>query len=152
MTFLVSFCFCIFFSLQSTEEKYEYSHETEKTPSLQKDQKEQKDHTLKYETEDELLTKLWAMKLGKLNTEQRKFAEKIINDIFFEAEMNALTKNLVRVYQSPNRCDRVGTNGDDSRSSPGGVPLRIGDEAGDKEMNSSFLHLELSLKNPDIKV
>ncbi|XP_014271387.1 uncharacterized protein [Halyomorpha halys] len=50
----------------------------------------------KPESEWEVMAKGWALKLSKLATDQRLFAEKIINDTLFEAQMGTLTRNGVR--------------------------------------------------------
>ena len=54
------------------------------------------------ETEEDILAKGWAMKLKKLAPDQRRFAEKIINDTLFEAEMGTLTREGVRCGMYPN--------------------------------------------------
>lgn len=46
-------------------------------------------------TEEDILVKGWAMKLKKLAPDQRRFAEKIINDTLFEAETGTLTREGV---------------------------------------------------------
>lgn len=53
------------------------------------------------ETEEDILAKGWAMKLKKLAPDQRRFAEKIINDTLFEAEMGTLTREGVRCEMFP---------------------------------------------------
>lgn len=55
------------------------------------------------ETEEDILAKGWAMKLKKLTPDQRRFAEKIINDTLFEAEMGNLTREGVRFQTHPPR-------------------------------------------------
>ncbi|XP_076066943.1 uncharacterized protein LOC143040158 isoform X2 [Oratosquilla oratoria] len=52
------------------------------------------------ETEEDVIAKSWAFKLKKLTAEQRRFAEKIINDTLFEAEMGNLTREGVRFQTS----------------------------------------------------
>lgn len=52
------------------------------------------------ETEEDILAKMWAFKLKKLTKDQRRFAEKIINDTLFEAEMGNLTMETVRFQTS----------------------------------------------------
>lgn len=47
------------------------------------------------ENESDILAKGWAMKLSRLTHDQRRYAEKIINDTLFEAEMGTLTRNGV---------------------------------------------------------
>ncbi|KAK9891274.1 hypothetical protein WA026_013585 [Henosepilachna vigintioctopunctata] len=54
------------------------------------------------ETEEDILAKGWAMKLKKLAPNQRRFAEKIINDALFEAEMGTLIREGVRCGMYPN--------------------------------------------------
>lgn len=58
------------------------------------------DYFKRPETEEDILAKGWAMKLKKLAPDQRRFAEKIINDMLFEAEMGTLTREgeLCRMY------------------------------------------------------
>ncbi|CAH1396350.1 unnamed protein product [Nezara viridula] len=48
------------------------------------------------ESESEVVAKGWAMKLNRLSPDQRLFAEKIINDTLFEAQLGNLTRNGVR--------------------------------------------------------
>jgi hypothetical protein len=49
----------------------------------------------KSETESDFIAKGWCLKLTRLNSDQRCFAEKIINDTLFEAEMGTLTRHGV---------------------------------------------------------
>lgn len=49
----------------------------------------------KSETESDFIAKGWSLKLTRLNSDQRCFAEKIINDTLFEAEMGTLTRHGV---------------------------------------------------------
>ncbi|KAL1488632.1 hypothetical protein ABEB36_014432 [Hypothenemus hampei] len=53
------------------------------------------------ETEEDILAKSWAMKLKKLLPDQRRFAEKIINDTLFEAEIGTLTRDGVPFVMQP---------------------------------------------------
>lgn len=53
------------------------------------------------ETEEDIIAKGWAMKLKKLTPDQRRFAEKTINDTIFEAEMGTLTREGVHFQMSP---------------------------------------------------
>ncbi|XP_039967450.1 uncharacterized protein LOC120779305 isoform X2 [Bactrocera tryoni] len=46
----------------------------------------------KPETEADIIAKGWALKLNRLAADQKRFAEKIINDTLFEAENESLTK------------------------------------------------------------
>ncbi|XP_074027869.1 uncharacterized protein [Leptinotarsa decemlineata] len=48
------------------------------------------------ETEEDIMAKGWAMKLKKIPPDQRRFAEKNINDTIFEAEMGTLTREGVK--------------------------------------------------------
>ena len=54
------------------------------------------DYFKKPETEEDVLAKSWAYKLKRLSGDQKRFAEKIINDALFEAEMGNLTEGGVR--------------------------------------------------------
>ncbi|CAH0717477.1 unnamed protein product, partial [Brenthis ino] len=47
------------------------------------------------ENESDVIAKGWAMKLKRLKPDQRRYAEKIINDTLFEAEMGTLTRHGV---------------------------------------------------------
>ncbi|KAK2722646.1 hypothetical protein QYM36_002986 [Artemia franciscana] len=47
-------------------------------------------------TEEDIVAQSWAMKLKKLRPDQKRFAEKIINDTLFEAEMCTLTREGLR--------------------------------------------------------
>lgn len=49
----------------------------------------------KPESEMEIVARGWASKLNRIAPDQRCFAEKIINDIIFEAEMGTLTRERV---------------------------------------------------------
>ncbi|XP_050306378.1 uncharacterized protein LOC126743367 [Anthonomus grandis grandis] len=58
------------------------------------------------DTESEIIAKGWAMKLNRLAADQRRYAEKIINDTLFEGELGTLTRNGVRFLpssQTPSR-------------------------------------------------
>jgi hypothetical protein len=48
------------------------------------------------QTEENILAQGWAMKMKKLRPDQKRFAEKIINDMLFEAELCNLTREGVR--------------------------------------------------------
>lgn len=61
-------------------------NETLPSPSVYKEQ----------ETNADVVAKIWALKLNRLPEDQRIFAEKIINDVLFEAEMGTLTQQRVR--------------------------------------------------------
>lgn len=50
----------------------------------------------KPESESEIVARGWAIKLSRLAPDQRRFAEKIINDTLFEAELGTLTRYGVR--------------------------------------------------------
>lgn len=52
------------------------------------------------ENESDILAKGWAIKLNRLPPDQRRYAEKIINDTLFEAEMGTLTRNGVDFLSS----------------------------------------------------
>ena len=54
----------------------------------------------KPEGEEDVLAKSWAYKLKRLVGNQKLFAEKLINDILFEAEMGNLTREGVRHQMS----------------------------------------------------
>jgi hypothetical protein len=43
------------------------------------------------------LAKVWASKLKTLNSHQRIFAEKAVNDILFEAQLGTLNRNSVQI-------------------------------------------------------
>ena len=47
-------------------------------------------------TEEDFIAKGWAIKLKRLPPDQKRFAEKMINDIIFEAEMGNLTSEGAR--------------------------------------------------------
>ncbi|XP_075985516.1 uncharacterized protein LOC142982728 [Anticarsia gemmatalis] len=51
--------------------------------------------------EEEILAQCWAMKLKKLTAEQRLYAEKIINDTLFEAELGTLTRHGATFNSEP---------------------------------------------------
>ncbi|CAG5000597.1 unnamed protein product [Parnassius apollo] len=64
------------------------------------------------DSESDIIAKGWALKLKRLSAGQRRYAEKIKNDILFEAEMGSLSRNGVQIlsassptytysYQSP---------------------------------------------------
>ncbi|XP_076284026.1 uncharacterized protein LOC143210759 [Lasioglossum baleicum] len=54
----------------------------------------------KPETESDIVAKGWALKLNRLPQDQRRFAEKIINDTLFEAELGNLTRHGVHFLSS----------------------------------------------------
>lgn len=45
------------------------------------------------EDECDVLAKRWAMQLRQMNSEQKLFAEKLINDVLYEGLMNKLNYN-----------------------------------------------------------
>ncbi|XP_045502696.1 uncharacterized protein LOC123699725 [Colias croceus] len=51
--------------------------------------------------EIDIIAKSWAIKLKRLNPLQRRFAEKIINDVLFEGEMETLTRDGVIFVPAP---------------------------------------------------
>ncbi|XP_075985676.1 uncharacterized protein LOC142982861 [Anticarsia gemmatalis] len=51
--------------------------------------------------EEDIQAKCWAMKLRKLAPDQRLFAEKIINDTLFEAELGTLTRHGATFNAAP---------------------------------------------------
>ncbi|CAG4957111.1 unnamed protein product [Colias eurytheme] len=51
--------------------------------------------------EIDIIAKSWAFKLKRLNPIQRRFAEKIINDVLFEGEMETLTRDGVICVPTP---------------------------------------------------
>ncbi|CAK1585835.1 unnamed protein product [Parnassius mnemosyne] len=57
-------------------------------------EKDSSDHQEEYH-----LAKVWAAKLTKLESTQKLFAEKAINDILFEAQLGKLNKNSVKVNE-----------------------------------------------------
>lgn len=56
------------------------------------------------------LAKVWAGKLKTLDSNQKLFAEKAINDILFEAQLGTLNRNSVHINNPPS------TTGSTSRS------------------------------------
>lgn len=48
------------------------------------------------------VAKVWGTKLMSLDPVQRRFAEKAINDILFEADMGTLHRNSVQINSIPN--------------------------------------------------
>ncbi|XP_026684899.1 uncharacterized protein LOC113470562 [Diaphorina citri] len=60
---------------------------------------------LKADKEDKYfnIAKVWADKLKELEPQQRMYAEKGINDILFEASMNSLNKNSVKINVETNQ-------------------------------------------------
>ncbi|XP_030028566.2 uncharacterized protein LOC115446146 [Manduca sexta] len=48
------------------------------------------------EYETDIISKNWAIKLNRLEPDQRRYAEKIINDVLFEGEMGTLTRHGVQ--------------------------------------------------------
>ncbi|CAG4961444.1 unnamed protein product [Parnassius apollo] len=48
------------------------------------------------DNESDIIAKSWAIKLSRLAHDQKRYAEKIVNDVLFEGAMGTLTRNGVR--------------------------------------------------------
>ncbi|XP_044745294.1 uncharacterized protein LOC123307141 [Coccinella septempunctata] len=59
------------------------------------------EYFIRPEEEEDILAKGWAIKLKRLLPDQKLFAEKIINDTLFEAEMGTLTREGVHFVTCP---------------------------------------------------
>lgn len=74
------------------------------------------------DTEADIVGKGWAIKLNRLAPDQRRYAEKIINDTLFEAEMGALTRHGVRYLTSSETPSRSSSRSPAASSSPCPTP------------------------------
>jgi hypothetical protein len=56
---------------------------------------------LSKEDGEEVIVKVWAYKLKCMKPDQRRFAEKYVNNILLEGELEALHRNSVKINDSP---------------------------------------------------
>lgn len=71
----------------------------------------------------------WAIKLKKLDETQRKYAEKFINDILFEAEMGTLHRNAMSLHVE-NRTSTPHSYTTDFNPTDSGTSFRSGLDSG----------------------
>jgi hypothetical protein len=55
----------------------------------------------KEDSEEEVFAKGWAYELKRMTPDQRRFAEKFVNDILLEGELGTLHRNSVKINESP---------------------------------------------------
>ncbi|CAK1594241.1 unnamed protein product [Parnassius mnemosyne] len=64
------------------------------------------------DNESDIIAKSWATKLSRLAHDQRRYAEKIINDVLFEGAMGTLTRNGVHFLPASSTCHSFDNSGE----------------------------------------